>query len=107
MLSQLSGLDVVAEASGATDAMAFVRDLSPDLVILDLRMRDGSGFEVLRELRRTSKTTKVIIFTNHPEEQYRRRCAELGADYFLSKSSDAGLLMEITRQLIPASYASL
>jgi len=100
MLSQFPDLDVIGEAGGVEDALAALDNLLPDLVILDLRMRDGSGIEVLRKLRRASRGTKVIVFTNHPEEQYRRRCKELGANYFLSKSTDSDRLIEITRQLI-------
>lgn len=99
MLSQVPGLDLISQAGCVAEARAALNDLDPDLVILDLQMRDGSGVEVLRELKRSHFKTKVIIFTNHPEEQYRRRCAALGADYFLSKSTDSNLLLEIAGQL--------
>jgi two-component system, OmpR family, response regulator len=99
MLSQVPGLGVVGQAGCVADALTALNNLDLDLVILDLQMRDGSGMEVLRELRRSHFKTKVIVFTNHPEEQYRRRCATLGANYFLSKSTDSNLLLEITRQL--------
>jgi len=99
MLSQISGLDIVGQFGCVADARAALNHLDPDLLILDLQMRDGSGIDVLRDLRRSHFETKVIIFTNHPEEQYRRRCAALGADYFLSKSTDSNLLLEILVQL--------
>lgn len=100
MLSQVQGLDVMGQVNSVADARSALRDLNPDLVILDLQMRDGSGIDVLRELRSTHPQTKVIVFTNHPEEQYRRRCADLGVTQFLSKSTDSRLLIEIAAQLV-------
>ena len=99
MLSQVPGLDVMGQVDSVTDARSALRTLNPDLVILDLQMRDGTGIDVLRELRSTHPQTKVIIFTNHPEEQYRRRCTDLGVTQFLSKSTDSTLLIEFVEQL--------
>jgi two-component system cell cycle sensor histidine kinase/response regulator CckA len=99
MLSQVPGLDVVGQVNSVAEARSALRDLNPDLVILDLQMRDGSGIDVLRELRSIHPQTKVIVFTNHPEDQYRRRCANLGVTQFLSKSTDSRLLIEIVEQL--------
>lgn len=98
MLSHVPDLDIVGQATSVADARAMLPRLQTDLVILDLQLRDGSGLEVLRELRATNSQTKIIVFTNHPEEQYRRRCNELGVNHFLSKSTDSRLLIELVEQ---------
>jgi two-component system cell cycle sensor histidine kinase/response regulator CckA len=98
MLSHVPDLDIVGQVTSVADARAILPKLHADLVILDLQLRDGSGFDVLRELRASHPQTKVIVFTNHPEEQYRRRCSELGVTHFLTKSTDSRLLIELAEQ---------
>jgi len=98
MLSHVPDLDIVGQATSVADARTLCPKLQADLVILDLQLKDGSGFEVLRELKSSQPQTKVIIFTNHPEEQYRRRCTELGVNHFLTKSTDARRLIEIAEE---------
>jgi len=100
MLSDIPGLVVVGQAEGVVDAQRAIDDLEPGLVILDLQLRDGNGLEVLREARRNHPTTKFVVFTNQPELQYRQRCADLGADYFLCKSTDAKALIAIGEILV-------
>jgi DNA-binding NarL/FixJ family response regulator len=100
MLSQVTGLEVVGQAEGVVDAHRAIQELSPGLVVLDLQLRDGSGLEVLRETKRVYPNIKLIVFTNQPELQYRQRCADLGADYFLCKSTDAKALVAIGEILV-------
>jgi DNA-binding NarL/FixJ family response regulator len=67
---------------------------SPDVVILDLHLRTGSGFGVLRRLRGPERP-KVIVLTNFDVPAYRREAESLGADAFLDKSRDYGHLPEL------------
>lgn len=99
MLSQVTGLEIVGQAKNGAEASQALSALAPNLVVLDLQMPDGSGIELLSSAKQNHPDLKVIIFTNHPEAQYRQRCAALGADFFLCKSTDSKLLIEICRQL--------
>ncbi len=99
MLSKIKQLDIVGDVANVSAAHAAVRTLQPDLIVLDLRLGDGSGMEVLREAKQHHPDTKVIILTNFPEPQYERKCAELGADFFLCKSTDSHRLVEISERL--------
>ena len=103
MLSQVTGLKVVGEAESVADAQRAIEELKPGLVVLDLQLRDGSGLEVLREAKRVQPNIKLVVFTNQPELQYRQRCADLGADYFLCKSTDAKALLAIGEVLVSES----
>ena len=100
MLSKVPGLEIVAQAEGVYDAQRAMDELEPELVILDLQLRDGSGLDVLREAKRKHPTVKLVVFTNQPEMQYRQRCADLGADYFLCKSTDSKALIAIGEILV-------
>ena len=71
-----------------------------DVVILDLRMTNGNGIDVLKTIKITRPETKVIIFTNFPSAQYRKRLLDTGADAFLDKSSDFNQIPEIVLKLL-------
>jgi len=95
MLSAVDGLEVVGEAQNALAAVSAINNLRPEVVILDIQMPGGTGIGVLREVKRDFPSTVVIMLTDHAEAQYRKRCLELKADYFLAKSTDWKLLIEL------------
>jgi DNA-binding NarL/FixJ family response regulator len=61
---------------------------SYDVVIVDLRLREGSGFGVLRALQEQQPDTLTIVLTNYTSAAIRKRCAELGVKWFFDKSSE-------------------
>ena len=86
------------EASGRA-RVAYATDSEPvaidelkanpyDLVIVDLRLREGSGFGVLRALQQFQPDTLTIVLTNYTSTAIRKRCAELGVKWFFDKSSE-------------------
>ncbi|HET6793412.1 MAG TPA: response regulator transcription factor [Acidimicrobiales bacterium] len=77
------GLDVLSAASGA-EAIAWARDASPDLIVLDLGLPDIPGEEVAREVRARSDVP-ILILTAKTEESDRIRGLELGADDYVTK----------------------
>ena len=99
MFSQIDGIEIVGQARDVRQAFDSVRSLRPDAVILDIQMPGGSGIDVLREIKQNHASMIAIVLTNHPYPQYQQKCSELGADYFLCKSTDAKLLVEIGEQL--------
>jgi DNA-binding NarL/FixJ family response regulator len=92
-------LNIVGQARSVVEAKRAIRDLQPDLVVLDLQLSDGNGIEILRETKRTNPSIRFVIFTNQCDYQYRQRCSDLGADYFLCKSRDAKSLLAISGNL--------
>jgi YesN/AraC family two-component response regulator len=79
---------VIYEAENGVDALQLIKDKMPDLAILDIRMPEMNGIEVLKKIRELKMKTKVCILTNYPYPQYKKKCIEAGADYFLSKTED-------------------
>lgn len=78
----------VTMARDVQQALRMLQSEQPDIVTLDLRMPDGSGLDVLREIKSRYPGTLVAIVTNYPLDAYRARCAELGADYFFDKATE-------------------
>jgi len=100
MLGRISGLSVVGLSQSFSEARQSIRELRPDLVILDLQLGDGSGIDILRETKLKDPSIRFIVFTNQSELQYRLRCEDLGADYFLCKSTEVKSLVAISERLV-------
>jgi DNA-binding response OmpR family regulator len=92
-----------AEASEGDEALALIRDLRPDLVVLDLMLPGKSGLEVLSELRSDSASdgTPVVVVTawTHAEEAV----LAAGADRFISKPFEPDTLQSTVEELLAAS----
>ena len=88
LLSSMKNVFVVGEADNGVEALKLIKDEKPDLAILDIRMPEMNGIEVLKKIRKEKMKTKVCIFTNYPYPQYKKKCLEAGADYFLSKTEE-------------------
>lgn len=99
MLRSVSGLNLIAQVHSVADARRTITTLQPDVVVLDLQLGDGNGIEVLRETKRDYPAIRFIVFTNQCERQYKQRCTDLGADYFLCKSTDVRSLVTTTKDL--------
>jgi DNA-binding NarL/FixJ family response regulator len=87
MLSDLPEVEIAGQAHDTPEAIQSIKEMKPDVVILDIRMPGGSGIEVLQSIKKDRTDIKVIIFTNYPYPQYRKKCMELGADFFFAKST--------------------
>jgi DNA-binding NarL/FixJ family response regulator len=96
-LEEVQGVRVVGEADGADAALFAIERLRPDLVIVDLRLAEGSGLTVIEDLKRLHPAPIVAVLTNYPYPQYRARCLALGADYFFDKAAGLDALLEVCR----------
>jgi|SRR4030042_27573 DNA-binding NarL/FixJ family response regulator len=100
MLREVKGIDIVGEAKDSEETLAAVNSLRPDVIILDLRMPREEGIlalEAIKDIKR--KCPIVIIFTNFPYLQYRKRCLDAGADFFFYKAVEFEKLLELMKHL--------
>jgi DNA-binding NarL/FixJ family response regulator len=88
MLVNIAGVEIVGQAHNAQDAITSVAESNPDVVILDIRLPGSSGIDVLKDIREKKLPSRVIMLTNYPYPQYRKKCEELGADYFFDKVTE-------------------
>ena len=87
LLERQPGYDVVAQAGTAADAVAAANRFSPDLVILDVSLPDGSGIETCREIKARHPATRVVILTGSADEDTILTAVVAGANGYLLKSS--------------------
>ena len=100
LLSEIEGLDFIGQAQSAGDAIKSIIQLKPDAVILDIRLAGGDGIKVLEKIKKEKPSPIVIILTNYPYPQYKRKCEELGADYFFDKVKEIEKVYDVITQLI-------
>jgi len=99
LLSGLEDVEVVGDADTAVGAMAGIAAAVPDVVVLDIKLKSGSGIEVLKRIKQSLPSVRVIMLTNYATSEYRRTCMEAGAEYFLDKTNEFENLRGILRQL--------
>jgi len=85
LLDRRDGLQVVAEAGSVAEALEMVRKFQPDIVVMDVRLPDGSGIEACREIRSELPGTKVVILTSYPDEEAVLSAIIAGASGYLLK----------------------
>ena len=90
LLTHKRGWHVCGEATTGIDAVHKVRELNPDVVILDLSMPGMNGFEAAEKIRRSAPSTKIVFFSVHDIPASARMA---GGDAFVPKSADAGELI--------------
>ena len=99
MLSEIEGIEIVGQAQGSLEAIESIQELNPHVVILDIRMPRINGIKVLETIKKDGGSPTVIIFTNYPYPQYRKRCMDLGADFFFNKSTEFEKLVDTVKYL--------
>jgi len=88
LIERLPNVELVDTADSESAALASIAVSQPDVVILDLHLRSGSGFGVLRSLGRDKQRPKIVILTNFGLPDYKREAESLGVEAFLDKSND-------------------
>lgn len=101
LLNELEGIQIVGQAEDAMEARSLAEKLRPDVAILDLRMPKGSGAEVLHDIKKLNPSPKVIMLTNYPHSENRKKCIDEGADYFLDKSTEFLKVLAVLSTLLP------
>jgi two-component system response regulator DevR len=85
LLDRREGFEVVAQAGTVAEAVAEAARFEPDLVIMDVRLPDGSGIEACREIRAARPETRVIMLTSYPDEEAVLSAIIAGASGYLLK----------------------
>jgi len=88
LLGTIEGARTVGRASRASEAIEGILAEHPDLVVLDLKLAEGSGFDVLRAVRGAAPGIDVYMLTNFASEPYRRLAERLGARDLFDKTTE-------------------
>jgi two-component system OmpR family response regulator len=99
-LLSVPGVQLADTVDSEAEAVAALRNHSIDVLLLDLHLRQGTGFGVLRAMSPDqAKRVVVIVLTNYDLAEYRRAAAALGARHFLDKLRDIDRLPTLLQQI--------
>ena len=107
MLINIDDVEIVGQAHNAPDAITSISESKPDVVILDIRLPGKNGIDVLKDIRDKKLPIRVIMLTNYPYPQYRKKCEELGADYFFDKVTEIEEIPKVIEKLAKDKRATL
>ena len=93
VLHNNQGIIVVGEAESKTGAVRAAKRLKPDIVLMDVRLPDGSGVEAAREILARSPTTGILFLTSYADDDSVLAAVLAGAQGYVLKDIDAGLLI--------------
>lgn len=100
LLGTIAGIACIREAATLGQALDSVRQDPPTFVILDMRLPDGLGMDIIEALKRLAPNALIAVHTIHAHYALRKRCLDLGADWFFDKASDTAALLKIVRQQV-------
>lgn len=92
-------IEVVGEATGSSDAISSIEELQPDVVILDISLREGNGIDVVKACRKVAPETKILMLSASDEDQYVRSFLRLGVRGYLVKTALATEVIKSVRDV--------
>ena len=104
-LDEVSGVEVVGGADDEQSALELLQRQRPDLAIVDLKLRVGSGIGVLRALFGNPDLfgrPRAVVFSNFGQAPVRQHCLALGVDRFFDKATETEELLAYVRQALPS-----
>jgi len=104
VLSLEDDLDVIAETASGQAALEVIRELAPDVAIVDVNLPDINGHEIARRVRREGWPTRVILLTAYDDISQQRQALAEGAAAYCSKEVSPAWLVEVIRQVSSGQY---
>lgn len=101
-IRQIPQVELIGTADTEASAVAAAKRESVDVIILDLHLKQGTGFGVMRALATTSLKPRIIVLTNYDLPEYKNAAIALGATHFLDKARDYGRLPEVLHEICEA-----
>jgi len=92
LLESLEGVEVVAEAADGREALRLAQAHAPDILLMDITMKEMNGLEAAARLAKEHSTTRVIILSMHADPVYVRQALQAGAAGYLLKGADVAEL---------------
>ncbi|MFN8491910.1 MAG: response regulator transcription factor [Caldilineaceae bacterium] len=105
LINSQADLEVVGQASDGLEALTLVRDLQPDLVIMDIKMPMCDGLEATRLLRSTTPALRILILTIHDEDEKLFEAIKAGASGYLLKNTNSTDFLTGVRSVLAGEAA--
>src|SRR5436190_4505512 len=100
MIANESDLSVCGDAENASEALERMEKLRPDLALVDITLRSGSGLELIKDLQARLPTVAILVISMHDESLYAERVLRAGGRGYIMKQEGGKKLMEAIRQVL-------
>ena len=100
LIASTADLKVCGEASSIHEAMRQIQGLNPDLILVDLSLEDGSGLDLIEQVRRHYPEIKCLVLSMYAESFFADRALQAGAAGYLCKSESIHQIVEAIRQVL-------
>ena len=104
-IEQIADAHFIGTAETEAAALALVTREPVDVIILDLHLRQGTGFGVMRALANMQFKPQIIVLTNYDLPEYKNAAFALGATHFLDKARDYGRLPEVLNEICESHHS--
>ena len=111
----IAGIEVAGHSGDMNGALNGIRESSPDALVVDIQLHDGSGLTILKQMKNERPEVKAVVLSNSASTPYRHAAFAAGADHFLDKSTEFSQLNGIladwqlrlqTQMRIPPTHLS-
>lgn len=99
LIGRINGVQIVGEAEDADAAVSGIAASGADVAVVDFRLAQASGMDVLAALAGSRRCVIAIVLTNHATATVREVCRHAGADYFFDKTSEFGRALDAIRAI--------
>lgn len=104
-LNDESDLNMCGEAQNADEALRAISQCQPDVVVLDLALRDRHGLELIKDIRTRHNSLPIVVFTMFDESTYGPRALKAGAQGYVMKQESSERLLSAIRAVLNGGYA--
>lgn len=97
IIDRADGFAVVAEAANVAQGIRRAVAVRPQVILSDLRLPDGTGLDVIQQVRKTLPETRVVVLTSYDDDEARAAARAAGADVFLAKTAGSSEVLQAVR----------
>jgi DNA-binding NarL/FixJ family response regulator len=105
LIHQQADLGVCGEAESGPEAMRAIVHLKPDVAIVDIALKDSSGIELIKDLKRSCPSVAVLVLSMHEESHYAERALRAGARGYIMKRETTRKVIAAIRQVLQGKLA--
>jgi len=99
LLENIEDVKIVKSCNNGISALNTIKEVNPDLAIIDIKMPGLSGIEVISELKKEKNSTVFIVYSFYATDYYKELAEKKGADFFISKSDNLEKIINVINQL--------
>jgi two-component system response regulator EvgA len=100
LLERDADLKIVGTATDGTHGLRLCRELQPDLLVVDIDIPGLNGLDLIRRIRVTDSTVKIIVMSGYAAELFAPRCQSAGANAYMSKSDDVMNVLNVAKVVL-------